>query len=58
MFPQDIANTEPREDGAIAITEQWVTDKRLTSAFGQEFTKHFGGLRPQWANTLFAALSK
>ena len=46
MFPQDIANTEPREHGAIAITEQWVTDKRLAGAFCQEFTKHFGGLRP------------
>lgn len=44
MFPQNIANTEPGEHGAIAITEQWVTDKGLASAFCQEFTKNFGGL--------------
>jgi len=46
MFPQDIANTEPREHGTIAIKEQWVTDKGLAGAFCQKFAKHFGGLRP------------
>jgi len=57
MFPQNISNTEPKERGAIAITEQWVTDKGLAGAFRQKFTKHFRGLRPQWANTFFASLS-
>ena len=33
MFPQDIPNTEPGEDGTIAVTEQWITDKGLASAF-------------------------
>jgi hypothetical protein len=58
MFPQNVANTEPRERGTIAITEQWVTDKGIAGAFCQKFTKHFGCLRPQWANTFFASLSK
>src|SRR5689334_3030006 len=44
--PQDIVNTEPREHGTIAITEQWVTDKGLAGASRQKFTKHFAGLRP------------
>lgn len=46
---EDVADTEPGDSDATAITEQWIVGKRPATTFFQERTEDFGGLRPQGA---------
>jgi hypothetical protein len=58
VFPEDVADAEPGEAGATMVAEEWIVEERLVATLGQQRTKNFGRLRPQWANAFFASLAK
>jgi hypothetical protein len=50
LFPDDVADAEPGEAGAMTIKEESIVGRRRATTFGQERAEDFGNLRPQWAN--------
>jgi hypothetical protein len=40
------------------VAEQWMSGQRAFASFGEQRMKKFGCLRPQWAKTFLASLTK
>jgi hypothetical protein len=58
MFSENVSDAKPGEAGATMVAEEWIFGYWALAPFGQQRTKDFGCLRPQWANTFLATLAK